>query len=75
MTNPSDTHWLSHEQCVKAVKENYSALVYALNNIYEESHEPEALGLSKSLCRLSTIAAIHLLDFVLPQVARSSKTL
>jgi len=72
---PSDTSWLSHEWCVKAVKESYSVLVYALNNIYGESHKPEALGLSKSLCRLSTIAAIHLLNYVLPHVANLSKTL
>ena len=65
-------YWLPHEWCVKAVKESYSALVYALNNIYEESHEPEALGLSKSLCRLSTIAAFHLLDFFLPLVQQNS---
>ena len=75
MIKPSDTRWLSHERCVKAVKESYSALVYALNDIYEESHEPEALGLSKVLCKLQTIAAVHLLDYVLPQVAKLSKTL
>ena len=75
VVKPSDTRWLSHERCVKVVKESYSALVCALDNIYEESHEPEALGLSKSLCKLSTITAIHLLDYVLPQVAKLSKTL
>ena len=64
-----------YEGCVKAVKESYSALVCAFDNIYEESHEPEALGLSKNLCKLSTIAAIHLLDYFLPQVAKLSKTL
>ena len=55
---------------MKDVKESYSALVYALNDIiYEESHESEASGLSKVLCKLQTIAAVHLLDYVLPQVA------
>ena len=48
MIKPSDTHWLSHEQCVKAVKESYSALAYTLNNIYEETYEPEALSLIKA---------------------------
>ena len=42
--------------------------MYILNDIYEESHEPEALGLSKVLCKL--IAAVHLLDYVLPQIAK-----
>ena len=72
---PSDTHWLAHERCVKSVKRSYSAIVLSLNNIYEESHEPEALGLSNAMCKQSTITAIYLLDFILPQMARLSKTL
>ena len=44
---PSDTRWLTHERCcVKVIKEKYRAIVIALNNIYEETHEPEALGIS-----------------------------
>ena len=43
----SDTRWLAHEHCVKAVKASYSSIVLALENIYETSYEPEALGLSK----------------------------
>ena len=72
---PSDTRWLAHERCVKAVKESYIAIVHALNDIYDEMHEPEALGISKALCKKSYIAAIYLLDYVLPQVAKLSKTL
>lgn len=72
---PSDTRWLAHERCVKAVKENYSAIVLALNNIYEETHEPEALGISKALSKRSTVSALFLLDYALPQVAKLSKTL
>ena len=59
---PSDTCWLSHERCVIAVNKSYNILVYTLNDIYEESHEPDAQGLSKVLCKLPTIAAMHLLD-------------
>ena len=33
---PSDTRWLSHERCVKAVKMSYSAIVLALDGIYNE---------------------------------------
>ena len=60
---------------LKAVKESYSAIVHALNDIYDETHEPEALGISKALCKKSSIAAIYLLDYALPQVAKLSKTL
>ena len=72
---PSDTRWLSHERCVKAVKASYSAIVITIGQIYETTHEPEALGIHGALCKLSTIAAIYLLDFTLPQVAKLSKAL
>ena len=67
--------WLTHERCVKAVKVSYSSIVLALEYIYETSHEPEALGLSKALFSHSTIAAMYLLDYILPQVAKLSRAL
>ena len=45
------TRWLAHERCVKVVKENYCAIIIALNNICEETHEPEALAISKALSK------------------------
>ena len=72
---PSDTCWLAHERCVKAVKASYSSIVLGLENIFETSHEPEALGLSKTLSSHSTIAAMYLLDYILPQVAKLSHAL
>ena len=72
---PSATRGLAHEQCIKAVKENYIAIVITLNNIYEETHQPEALGISKAPSSKSTISAVYLLDYVLPQAAKLSKTL
>ncbi len=75
VTKPSDTRWLAHEQCVKAVKKSYASIVIALETFYEETHEPEALGLNKALSKKSTVMAIYLLDFVLPQVAKLSRCL
>ena len=72
---PSDTRWLAYERCVKAVKENYAAIVITLKNIYEQSHEPEVLGISKALSKVSTLSAIFLFDFVLPLVIELSKCL
>ena len=72
---PSDTHWLAHERCVKAVKANYEALVVTLDSNYQNIHEPEALGLYQALCKFTTIAALYLLDDTLPTVAKLSKTL
>ena len=70
----SDTRWLAHECWVKAVKA-YSSIVPALENVYETSHELEALGLSKALSSHSSIAAMYLLDYILPQVPKLSRAL
>ena len=72
---PSETRWLAHERCVKAVKASYTSLVVTLDSNYQNFHEPEALGLYKALSKFNTIAAIYLLDYTLPQVAKLSKTL
>ena len=69
IVKPSNTRWLAHERCVKAV------IILALENIYETSHEPETLGLSKALSSHSTIATMYLLDYILPQVAKLSRAL
>ena len=58
IVKPSDTRWLAHERCVKTVKENYSAIVMALNNLYEETHEPEALGISRALSKKSAFFSL-----------------
>lgn len=75
IVKPSDTRWLAHERCVKAVKASYSAIVNALNNIYEQTRELEALGISKALCKPSNVCAMYLLDYALPQVAKLSRYL
>ena len=75
IVKPSDTCWLGHEHCVKAVKASYSSIVLALEYIYETSHEAETLGLSKALSSHSTIAAMYLLDYILPQVTKLSRAL
>ena len=33
VVNPSDTRWLAHEQCVRAVKANYTALVVTFDRM------------------------------------------
>ena len=50
----SDTRWLAHEHCVKEVNAN----IHALENTYETSHEPKALGLGTALSSHSRIAAM-----------------
>ena len=72
---PSDTGWLDHERRVKAVKVSYTALVVTLDSSYQNFHAPEALGLYKALSKFTTTAAIYLLDYTLPLVAKLSKSL
>ena len=57
------------------MKKCYGAIVSALETIYQESHEPEALGISKILSKPSTLFAIYLLDYILPEVSKLSKSL
>ena len=75
IVKPSDTRWLSHDKCVSTVKKCYGAIVSALETIYQESHEPEVLGISKILSKPSTLFAIYLLDYILPEVSKLSKSL
>ena len=49
--------------------------MFALETIYQESHEPEALGISKVLSKPSTLFAIYLLDYILPEVSKLSESL
>lgn len=56
------------------MKENYSAIVVTLNNIYDQTDEPEALGLCKVLSKVTNLSAIFLLDFSLPLIAKLSKS-
>ena len=70
---PSNTRWLAHEQCVKAIKTNYTALVVTRDSNYQNYNAPEALELYKALSKFTTIAAIYLLDYTLLLVAKLIK--
>ena len=48
-----------HERYVRAVKASYGAIVIAFDDTHENTHEPEALRLSKALNKQSTVAAIY----------------
>ena len=50
-------------------------IVITLENIYEQSHEPDAMGISKALSKASTLSALFHFDFVLPLVIKLSKCL
>ena len=39
------------------------------------THEQKALSLGKALTKRHTVAAMNMLDYILPQVAKQSRTL
>ena len=57
------------------LRRDADAIVTTLEKNYEESRELEALEISRILTKQSTLFAIFLLDFVLPQVSKLSKCL
>ena len=57
------------------MKASYSAVVACLDHIYTDTHEPEVLRIKKILCKKSTVTAIYLLDYMLPQLAKLSRAL
>jgi len=67
---PSDTRWLAHERCVKVVKRIIVPLSLLSTTLYGETHEPEALEISKVLRKKSTISTMFLLGYMLPQAAK-----
>ena len=72
---PSDTLWFAHKGCVKAVKASYTSLAVTLDSNYQNFHASEALGLYNALSKFPTIAAIYLLDYTLPLMAKLSQSL
>ena len=46
---PSDTRWLSHEHCVRAIYREFPALIVTLQQLYETSDDAEAYGIGALL--------------------------
>ncbi len=49
IVKPSDTRWLSHKRCIRAIVKELSALIVTLNYIYDECGDAEAYGLCLAL--------------------------
>ena len=66
---PSDTQWLAHERCIKAVKSSYSGIISTLDAIYVESGDAESYGLSVLLKKSTTAITIYFLSHALSTLA------
>lgn len=70
VTKPSDTRWLAHERCVKAILKELPALITTLHQIYETSGDAEAYGVALVLSSLSGVACVFILSKVLDLLAK-----
>ena len=65
VVKPSDTRWLSHERCVKAIRKKLPALIITLHKLYDDCGDAEADGLALALSSYCGVATINLLSVVL----------
>ncbi len=70
VVKPSDTRWLSHERCVRAILKELPALIITLHQLYEESGDAEAYGLALILTSYPGVATIILLSALLDLLAK-----
>ena len=67
---PSDTRWLSHEHCVRAIYRELPSLIVTLQQLYETSGDAEAYGIGALLATYTGVASIMFLSEVLDILAR-----
>ena len=70
VVKPSDTRWLSHERCIRAILKELPALITTLHQFYEDAGDAEAYGLALALGSYSGVATIVLLSVVLDLLAK-----
>ncbi len=70
MVKPSDSRWLSHERCVRAILKELPCLIITLQQLYEESGDAEAYGLALLLTSYPGVATIVLLSALLDLLAK-----
>ena len=70
IVKPSDTRWLSHERCIRAIRKELPSLIITLETLYDDTGDAEAYGLAIVLSSFSGIATIFLLSAVLDLLAK-----
>ena len=59
---PSDTRWLSHERCVRAICKKQPPLLQTLSQLYELSGDAEAYGIYSILASVNGVPNSYLLS-------------
>ena len=70
IVKPSDTRWLSHERCIRAIYRELPALTITLQQLYETSGDAKAYGLSSLLSTYTGVASVVFLSEVLDILAK-----
>ena len=68
---PSNTRWLSHERCVRAILKELPALIITLQSIYDECGDAEAYELALALRSYSGVVTIVFLSAVLELLGKA----
>ena len=66
MIKPSDTRWLAHNRSVKVIRCSMRPLIDTLEHIREDTGEPEALGMLRTMKTYNFVATLMMLSDVLP---------
>ena len=72
VVKPSSTRWLSHGQCLRAIRKDLPALIITLQQLYQMSGDAEAYRTSLVLSSFSGVASIIFLSEVLDLLVRLS---
>ena len=69
MIKPSDTRWLAHDRSVKAIRCSMRPLIDTLEHIHEDTGQPEALGMLRTMKTYNFVETLMMLSDVLPILA------
>ena len=74
IVKPSDTRWLSHERCAKAICKELHPLLQTLSQLYESSRDAEAYGIYMYflLASINGVSSSYLVSEVLSDLAPSN---
>ena len=75
MIKPSNTRWLAHDRSVKAIRCSMRPLIDTLEHIHEDTGEPEAIGMLRSMKTYNFVATLMMLSDVLPVLTCLSRAL
>ena len=69
IVKPSDTRWLLHERCVKAICKELAPLLQTLSQLYESSGGAEPYSIYSLLASVNGVSSSYLLSKVLSALA------